>query len=283
MDSKFIRHKIPIIINVSAFYTFHYHEYAPSFVFQGESHDFWELVYVDTGTVFFSRDHQTEEIATSGQCIFHQPNIFHTIRANQSAPANVFIITFESKSTAMQFFKDKKIALSTQEKNLLKNIFNAVTQNFQLEAIPEQIHPKVENSYAFQLVKLHLEIFLLSLSNSSTKSTDVRPIAIETAQNEIIEFLKHNLYAPLKLSDICQTFHYQKSALCKQFKETTNRTIFEYLTHLRIEEAKKLIKTTPYSFSKISKDLCFKSYSTFVKTFKKITKLTPSEYKMLLI
>lgn len=108
MDTRFIRHKIPLIINVSAFYTFHYHEYSPSFAFQGESHDFWELVYVDAGTVFFSRNRQTEEIATSGQCIFHQPNEFHTIRANKSSPASVFIITFECKSTAMQFFKEKK-------------------------------------------------------------------------------------------------------------------------------------------------------------------------------
>ena len=117
MESKFKRHKIPLNINITAFYTFHYHEYPATFSFAGEAHDFWEIVYIDHGNVFFSRNHQLEESATKGQCIFHQPNEFHTIRAANQSAANVFIISFECRSIAMQFFKEKLISSFIQ--NLL--------------------------------------------------------------------------------------------------------------------------------------------------------------------
>ena len=38
-------------INIESIVTIHYFEYMKNFVFQGESHDFWELLYVDKGEV----------------------------------------------------------------------------------------------------------------------------------------------------------------------------------------------------------------------------------------
>ena len=166
---------------------------------------------------------------------------------------------------------------------MLKNLFNTVSQNFQLEGTPSQIIPKDNKTEAFQLVKLNLELFLLSLTERNHTVASINPVSMDTTQDEIVEFLRYNIYTKLKLSDICNVFHYQKSAICKQFKEKTGRTIFEYINYLRIEESKKLIKNSKDSFVKISQDLNFRSYSNFVQTFKKLTKLTPSEYKESLI
>lgn len=42
-------------IIIDAVVTIHYFEYMRDFVFPGESHDFWEFLYVDKGTVLGKR------------------------------------------------------------------------------------------------------------------------------------------------------------------------------------------------------------------------------------
>ena len=52
-------------INIESIVTIHYFEYMKNFVFQGESHDFWELLYVDKKYLFAQKtngSHSTQGI-----------------------------------------------------------------------------------------------------------------------------------------------------------------------------------------------------------------------------
>ena len=48
-DKKFIKNRLFRKINVSSIYTIHYFKYGMNFKFEEETHDFWELVYIDSG------------------------------------------------------------------------------------------------------------------------------------------------------------------------------------------------------------------------------------------
>lgn len=67
-------------IRVQEIYTVHYFEYAGSYAFSGESHDFWELLYVDRGSLRVTAGDQVWEL-TRGQIIFHAPGEFHALSA----------------------------------------------------------------------------------------------------------------------------------------------------------------------------------------------------------
>ena len=47
----YIKTKLKKDIVVDSIITIHYFEYMKDFVFHGESHDFWEFLYVDKGSV----------------------------------------------------------------------------------------------------------------------------------------------------------------------------------------------------------------------------------------
>ncbi len=291
MAIVFIRHKVKPLINITAFYTFHYHEYHSNFVFAGEKHDFWEMVYVDKGTVFFKRDAFPEETAVAGQCFFHKPNEFHRIRASSRASANVFIITFECKSKAMDFFNDKIIDVDSDEKHLMQLLFNQINKNYDLHPLdPNQINIKERKTPVLgdlQLIKNNFETMLISFLTRYNRTQNaeteiVRTVNADAIHNEVIEYLKNNLFAPIYLNDICNALHYQKSALSKRFKEATGKTIFEYLLVLRIDKAKELIRENNFNFTRIAKQLCFRSYSNFFQSFRTITGYTPREYKGIL-
>ena len=49
--NKYIGTKLKDDIKVTKLYSVHYFEYSKDFSFTGESHDFWEIVYVDKGEI----------------------------------------------------------------------------------------------------------------------------------------------------------------------------------------------------------------------------------------
>ena len=88
--------KIKNVITVNEIVTIHYFEYMPDFYFKGERHDFWELVYLDSGSVEIQADSE-KKILKPGDIVFHKPNEFHNIKS-LNVPSNVFIITFGCNS-----------------------------------------------------------------------------------------------------------------------------------------------------------------------------------------
>ena len=63
------------------------------------------------------------------------------------------------------------------------------------------------------------------------------------------------------------------------FKDMTGQTFTDYLMHARIEEAKRLLGNPEINISLISKQVGFNDESYFSFTFKKITGVTPSQYR----
>ena len=76
-------------IIVNKIVSIHYFEYMSNFSFPGETHDFWEFLYVDKGEVQVIADDKNFTFK-KGQIIFHKPNEFHALKANgRIAPNNV--------------------------------------------------------------------------------------------------------------------------------------------------------------------------------------------------
>ena len=82
-------------IDIDAIITLHYFEYMQNFEFKGESHNFWEFLYVDKGTVAVRADDTWTTLYT-GDIIFHQPNEFHAIKSIGKDSPNLVVMSFTS-------------------------------------------------------------------------------------------------------------------------------------------------------------------------------------------
>ena len=103
----YIETKLKREIVIDSIITIHYFEYMRDFVFRGESHDFWEFMYVDKGSVIVQGgEHQFTLHA--GDIIFHEPNEFHAIRSVGNSSPNLVAVSFVSHSPAMGEFRGKK-------------------------------------------------------------------------------------------------------------------------------------------------------------------------------
>lgn len=92
-------------------------------------------------------------------------------------------------------------------------------------------------------------------------------------------YVYENFREKITMQDICTALGRTKSAICPAFKEKYGTTVMDYLTELRIEEAKKMLTETDMTVSEISDEVGFSDTSYFSKVFFKTVGESPSHYR----
>jgi AraC-like DNA-binding protein len=79
-----------------------------------------------------------------------------------------------------------------------------------------------------------------------------------------------------ELSDYCG---YQKNYFCDFFKRLTGVTYKQYLSDIKINYSKKLLKTTSIYIKEIALECGFNSANNYIRKFKSYTDITPKDYR----
>ncbi len=288
METKYYKHKIENLLVVGKIITIHYFEFDKNFRSKGESHDFWELIYADKESVICTAGDKTIEL-NEGEILFQKPNEFHTLAANGHSAPNVFIISFECKSEAVEFFVDKHLTLN---KKLLKYIYMIIDESKKTFDLPYSdpdlkkmtILPKPALG-GKQMIKNLLEILLIGIMRDASEKSNSNEMFLLKGESRgvitdrIIEILRENVNNRLSVEELCKKLNYNKSYAFKVFKADTGMPIMAYFTELKIERAKKLLRETDESVTEIATELSFDAPNHFSKTFKKLTGFTPLRYR----
>ena len=80
-------------VTINQLITIYYFEFGKNYRWDGESHDFWELIYVDGGELVANIEDRYVSLR-QGDILFYPPNYFHTNHSNGSEPANIMVVTF---------------------------------------------------------------------------------------------------------------------------------------------------------------------------------------------
>lgn len=97
--------------------------------------------------------------------------------------------------------------------------------------------------------------------------------------NGIIMYLLSNYQEKIQLSQLTDIFNINRTSLNEYFKEATGQTVMNYLIHLRIHLAMAMLKETALQVSEIMYRVGFVNTSHFIRSFKKITGMSPLEYR----
>ncbi|MBU3201334.1 response regulator [Clostridium estertheticum] len=109
--------------------------------------------------------------------------------------------------------------------------------------------------------------------NIQKQSTQIKLI------NKIKTYIDNHYSEELSLKFMSEEFHLNKNYLCQYFKKEMNKNFIDYLTQLRIEKAKMILKDESLSAIEVSERVGFNSVNYFVKVFKKTTGKNITEYK----
>jgi len=90
---------------------------------------------------------------------------------------------------------------------------------------------------------------------------------------------KNFMEVSLDLNSVANYVNLNPCYFSTLFKKKTNSSFINFLTNLRIEKAKHLLKNTSMRTYEVAYEIGYDNPSYFSTVFKKITGLTPKEYK----
>ena len=94
-----------------------------------------------------------------------------------------------------------------------------------------------------------------------------------------IEYIKENYNTDLNMAVVSNYISMNYSLFSFTFKQYTGTNFVNYLKDIRVGEAKKLLTETDMKVNEISQAVGYDHEKHFMKTFKSLTGLTPSQYR----
>ncbi len=96
---------------------------------------------------------------------------------------------------------------------------------------------------------------------------------------QIRKFIEENLQQNIGLQEVANHISLSPSYTGRLIKENFNMGIVEYISTLRIDRAKNLLKYTDATVEKIGYQVGFSNVRSFLRTFKQYTSMTPGQWR----
>ncbi|SEA32904.1 two-component system, response regulator YesN [Thalassobacillus cyri] len=179
--------------------------------------------------------------------------------SNNSAAFFLYYSLIDFTLTIKQYLKEQEI----EDVVLLKEMANR-------EVLAGWIKEYSEvESYIADMLQLVMKSGIFS-------SGKVNPL-IRKAQDYIQE---HFNDSELSLQTVADKVNVSPSYFSRMFSKETGKTLVEYITSIRIEHAKKLLKSTNQRTYEIAQRVGYSDSHYFCNLFKKVTGMTTRQYKI---
>lgn len=286
---EFTRQKFEIVVRVPKLVTALYMEFSKDFFYAGERHDFWELVYIDKGEMIVTAG-EKQFTLKGGELTFHPPGEYHNLTSNRAVAPNVSILTFECASRLMEDFRNKIVALTPELKRRLAEIMKEGLSAFdRAQSAPPIFGMNRRPDAPFggeQMTRNLLEVFLIELyrsgrtvAKSSRYSLPLLGKNVPVGVAPVLSFLSAHIGEKLTAADVARGVSMSEAALKKHFARFRPGGVMKLFGELKIERAKELIREEAGNFTEIADALGYEDVHYFSKCFKKVSGMTPSEYK----
>lgn len=274
--------KLKSEMEIDGIYTVHYFEYAKNFIYSGECHAFWELIYADKRSLIITAGDKELKLER-GQMYLHRPNEFHNLRCDGEHAANSAIISFGGDLPELYAAAGKIITCTPEQKRLIAGIIRESGSAF---ATPlglfgvRQMQKSDSGEFGCEhLVKSYLEELLILL----VRAAEGKPTGSYEGGGRrfaaILRYLEENVTEKLRFGDVAKHFSISPSILKRDFRRQMGCGVMEYFTKLKIDASKQLIRERDLNFTEIAAELSFGSSQYFTAVFRRVTGMTPSEYR----
>lgn len=92
-------------------------------------------------------------------------------------------------------------------------------------------------------------------------------------------YVEQNFDRQLKLEDVASYFHLNKCYFCSVLKKELGKTFSQIVNEVRVEKSKELLREGNLSTLSIALSVGFNNQNYFNLTFKKLTGMTPLQYR----
>jgi two-component system response regulator YesN len=183
---------------------------------------------------------------------------------------NLFVEGVKSrKYTINEFEEQMEIILTTTMK-----IYQNVLKNKQEEVM------ELLDMFSFQTIDEYMDVvneWIRRFDELVSDEVDEQKTSLK--MQKAIEYIRENYATDLNMAVVSNHISMNYSLFSFTFKQYTGTNFVNYLKNIRVGEAKKLLTETDMKVNEISQAVGYEHEKHFMKTFKSITGLTPSQYR----
>ncbi|MDO6603251.1 AraC family transcriptional regulator [Arenibacter palladensis] len=253
-------------------------------IFYGQLHQHQEiqisLIVKGSGSFIVAdtiNEYKENDILVIGEYV---PHVFKS-DSNKSDESIMCSLFFKKDSFGKQFFEVTDMA---ETKQFFKGSEYGLKVLSKKRKITKQFNKLSHQNKIERVATLLKIISLISNAKTAPLSSFVYKKRYTDDEgkrmNDVFEYAMEKFYEPITLEEIADKAHMNKNSFCRYFKKRTNKTFFQFLIEIRIENACKLINSNPdLSISLIAEQCGFGTIANFNRKFKEIKGVTPTNYR----
>lgn len=239
---------------------------------QLHSHPFCEIVYVKSGSGTLHTDSGNFPVHR-GDLLIYNPGILHSEASDENLEFSLLFCGIDRLH-----LKDKPVncildvnACPVLHTDRLQPFFECYFENLIAEMQSKSYYYD-EVSGALVRIILNLVLRLLAEQDKSYFKTN-------ESYQRARDYIDRNYSQIECVEDVCKNMYISRYYLTHLFKEYSGLSPIQYIISKRMEKAKQLLEATDLPIHDIALQSGYNEISSFLKTFKKIENMTPSEYR----
>lgn len=262
-------------IQIQEILGYYYRIRTPDYFFSGEAHDFFELTYVDTGSLFTEVDGTCYTLKEK-EMIIYGPGQFHNQRTGPDQTASYVTILFTMKNISPNLPNNWYDVLINRVFPYNKKIYTLI------KTIVQESTTGI--AYMDSLMHCLLTETIIRLLQGTYVAPSPQPTSIirQNYQEELFErilsYVETNICEPLTIAEICQHFSLSRSSLQILFKNAVNQSPKKFISDMKLEKSCQMLRENKYTISEISLKLGYSSIHYFSNAFNQKYHMSPSEY-----
>ena len=223
-----------------------------------------------------------------GDILVIEPNSVHEGVAHPENPIEFCFMGYDFNQNTIQ----SDPSMFVKERAFLR-LFETYTNKMQLPVIHDHYHighvlfkviDEVNDTqlYREELIKTYFqEIFILLLRDLSEAIDVNRPLTLDGKEpaEKAKEFIRTHFDEFMSVERIADHVYLSPAHFSRLFKKETKLTPMEYLTAIRIENAKKLLIYSDLTLTEISYRIGFSGIHYFSHCFKRKERISPLAYR----
>ena len=151
--------------------------------------------------------------------------------------------------------------------------FEYAIEAMHIKAFDYLLKPWKEEKLTGLINEAIVNIKELSLENSVNENLQ------ESQKSAIKKYIKENYKRDISAGDVAGILGYSDVYFSKIFKQLFDDTFINYLTKVRIDKAKVLLKDVGFNIKEVGASVGYTDSNYFTKVFKRAVGMSPSEYR----
>lgn len=251
--------------------------------YSSHHHDAMEIILVQEDNYDVIADGNKFHL-TQGDVLIIPPNMLHEICYSETGTRFICMIDISILAYFRGFSSLKPILLSpyycsaATKPAIYQEVYKLLNHAIHLYFKNEVMVEMEIYSLLFQMFAIITQDFYKPKESEQTQEGNTTSREHYERILALLNYIEENFGEEITLEKAADLTGFSKFHFTRLFKEQTSSTFYDYLIKRRIHEAQRLLYTNT-SITDIAFQTGFNNSTTFCRSFKKVTGMSPSEYR----